>query len=175
MATTRRKGGLPLDNSVELSAKVPLDARSMVRSKEELLDAGSFADNGYKGMLTIERTEGKAYVLMDNTAHTAEESWQLIGPYDDSELRGRIEAIEQGGTGGTPYDDTAIQARVAALEAKTETQADWNETNVESAAYIANKPTIPSAYDDAELAARVAALEDISALTDEEIAALVPA
>lgn len=79
---TRRKGGLSLDNSVELSAKVPLDARAMVRTKEELLDAGSFADNGYNGMVVACREEQKLYMLIDQNNPTLEVSWKDLSAGD---------------------------------------------------------------------------------------------
>lgn len=73
---TRRKGALAMDRSVELSQKLPLDARAMVRTKEELLDAGSFADNGYNGMVVACREEQKLYMLIDQNNPTLEASWK---------------------------------------------------------------------------------------------------
>lgn len=244
----RRLGTLPLQENIETEKQMPLDARQLVRSKEEMLTEGSFT-YGYKGLFTAERTEGKLWMLMDHQNPTQESSWKVIGPYDDSALDARVSALEQGGGGESgpvdwsdvqnkpsfasvatsgsyndladrpvlpapyddsalsgrvsalenagfltehqdisgkanvadlsavatsgsyndlsdrpmipeAYDDTGLRSRVSALEAKTETQADWNESDTESAAYIANKPTIPAAYDDTALATRVTALEE---------------
>lgn len=46
-------------------------------------------------------------------------------------------------------------------------QADWNQTTTTAKDYIKNKPTIPSAYDDTALAARVTTLENAGYLTTE--------
>ena len=229
----RRKGAFELEEVIETGKTIPVDARQLVRSKEEMLDAGSFT-NGYNGMFTSERTEGKIWMLMDKDNPTLETSWKVIGPYDDSALDARVTALEQaGGSESDPvdwsdvqnkptfsavatsgsyndltdrpvlpapyddsalsgrvsalenagfltehqdisgkanvadlsavatsgsyndlsdqptipeaYDDTGLRNRVTALENKTETQADWNESDSTSAAYIANKPTIPPA------------------------------
>ena len=71
----RRKGGLDLDRSVELAARLPLDARAMVRTKDELLDAGSF-QYGYNGMIVACRDEQKLYMLIDQNNPTLETSWK---------------------------------------------------------------------------------------------------
>lgn len=157
--------------------------------------------------------------------------------YDDTALVGRVTAVETALPGKADssslatvatsgdyddltnkptipeaYDDTALSARVTALEGRidADTQADWNETDTTSPAFIQNKPTIPtpitidSAMSDTSenpvqnkvvlaaigdavdvvdtavqgLDTRVTAVEtalNLTALTDEEIAALVPA
>lgn len=140
---TRRKGAFELAEVIETPKTMPLDARQLVRTKEEMLDTDSFP-NGYKGMITAERTEGKLWMLMDHQNPTVEESWKVIGPYDDTALDARVTALEEGGGGG----------------GVAQVQADWNETDTTSKAFIQNKPTIPPAYDDTALAARVTALEE---------------
>lgn len=221
----RRKGGFDLDRSIELTTTTPVDARQLVRTKEELLDPESFV-HGFNGMITACRDEQKLYMLIDKNNPTLEASWKEIGgsiagyddtevraliaalqsgkanvadlspvavsgdyndlvnrpvlpaAYDDSALSGRVSALENAGfltehqdisgkantadlatvaTSGSyndlsdqptipeAYDDTGLRNRVTALENKTETQADWNESDSTSAAYIANKPTIPPA------------------------------
>ena len=72
---TRRLGGLDLDRAVELAQRLPLDARAMVRTKEELLDAGSF-QYGYNGMVVSVREEQKLYMLIDQNNPTLETSWK---------------------------------------------------------------------------------------------------
>ena len=222
---SRRKGGFDLDRSIELTTTTPVDARQLVRTKEELLDPESFV-HGFNGMITACRDEQKLYMLIDKNNPTLEASWKEIGgsiagyddtevraliaalqsgkanvadlssvaisgdyndlvnrpvlpaAYDDSALSGRVSALENAGfltehqdisgkantadlatvaTSGSyndlsdqptipeAYDDTGLRNRVTALENKTETQADWNESDSTSAAYIANKPAIPPA------------------------------
>lgn len=72
---TRRKGGLDLDRAVELAQKLPLDARAMVRTRDELLDAGSF-EYGYNGMVVAVREEQKQYMLIDQNNPTLEAAWK---------------------------------------------------------------------------------------------------
>ena len=76
---TRRKGGLPLDRSVELAMKVPLDARQLVRTKEELLDPDSYP-YGYNGMIVGCRDEQKVYMLIDQNNATLEAAWKDLTP-----------------------------------------------------------------------------------------------
>lgn len=78
---TRRKGGLPLEYSVELSMRVPLDARQLVRTKEELLDPDSYP-YGYNGMIVGCRDEQKVYMLIDQNNATLEAAWKEIGTGD---------------------------------------------------------------------------------------------
>lgn len=75
---TRRMGGLDLDKAVELAMRIPLDARQLVRTKEELLDAGSYP-YGYNGMIVACRDEQKVYMLIDQANPTLEASWKEIG------------------------------------------------------------------------------------------------
>lgn len=75
---TRRQGGLPLDRSVELAVRVPLDARNLVRTLEELLDPGSFT-YGYNGMVVACRETQKIYMLINQSNPTSIDSWKEIG------------------------------------------------------------------------------------------------
>ena len=96
---TRRLGGLDLDRNVELSRTVPLDARQLVRTLDELLDASSFT-NGYNGMIVACRENQKVYMLIDQSNPTSIDSWKEVGaggeemqPITDAE----IDAIIYGG------------------------------------------------------------------------------
>lgn len=75
---TRRLGQLDIDKSVETARALPLDARQLVRTKEELLDPDSFA-YGYNGMIVACRDEQKLYMLTDKDNPTLEASWKEIG------------------------------------------------------------------------------------------------
>lgn len=74
----RRLGQLDMDLSVEMLRATPLDARQLVRTKDELLDPGSFA-YGYNGMIVACRDEQKLYMLIDKDNPTLEVSWKEIG------------------------------------------------------------------------------------------------
>lgn len=141
----RRKGNIAVDDVIEAAKGMPLDAKQLVRNKEEQLDPASF-EYGYKGMLTVNRDEEKLYLLSDHQNPTQETSWKVIGPYDDSALDARVTALENASPG-------------------EQVQANWNETDTTSKAFIQNKPTIPPAYDDTALATRVTAVENGKANT----------
>lgn len=161
----RRLGTLPLQENIETEKQMPLDARQLVRSKEEMLTEGSFT-YGYKGLFTAERTEGKLWMLMDHQNPTQEASWKVIGPYDDSALDARVTALEN----ASPSEQV---------------QANWNETDTTSKAFIQNKPSfasvatsgsyndladrpvLPAPYDDSALSGRVSALENAGFLTEQ--------
>ena len=146
----RRVGQLEFDYSIELLKTIPLDARQLVRTKEELLDPASFT-YGYKGMIVACRDEEKLYMLIDNTNPTAEASWKEIGGsiagYDDTEVRALIAALQSG------------KANVADLSAVA-TSGSYND--------LADRPVLPAPYDDSALSERVNALEDAGFLTEHQ-------
>lgn len=80
----RRQGQLDMDLSVEMLRATPLDARQLVRTREELLDPGSFA-YGYNGMIVACRDEQKLYMLTDKDNPTLAASWLEIGASKDME------------------------------------------------------------------------------------------
>lgn len=80
----RRQGQLDMDLSVEMLRATPLDARQLVRTREELLDPGSFA-YGYNGMIVACRDERKLYMLTDKDNPTLVASWLEIGASKDME------------------------------------------------------------------------------------------
>lgn len=81
---TRRLGQLDIDKSVEVARALPLDARQLVRTKDELLDPDSFA-YGYNGMIVACRDEQKLYMLTDKDNPTLAASWLEIGASNDIE------------------------------------------------------------------------------------------
>lgn len=103
----RRKGSFDMDAAIEPKVSMPLDARQHVRNKTERLDGESFNSlHSFKGMLTASRDEEKLFFLRDHNDPTQEESWLLIGPYDDTEVRRLIDEVDnritdQTITGGT--------------------------------------------------------------------------
>ena len=72
--TSRRTGQLDLDVTIEVSRNLPLDARNLVRTKEELLDPDSF-QYGYDGLLVSCRDDKRLFMLEDKNNTSAEESW----------------------------------------------------------------------------------------------------
>lgn len=76
---TRRLGGLDLDRAVELAQRLPLDARDLARTKEEMLDPGSYV-YGYNGMVVTCREEQKRYMLIDQNNPTLPSAWKDLTP-----------------------------------------------------------------------------------------------
>lgn len=103
----RRKGSFDMDAAIEPKISTSLDARQHVRNKSERLDPDSFNSlHAFKGMITASRDEEKLFFLRDHNNHTEEESWLVIGPYDDTEIRRLINEVDnritdQTITGGT--------------------------------------------------------------------------
>lgn len=171
---SRRVGQLDFDYSIELLKALPLDARQLVRTKEELLDPGSFT-YGYKGMIVACRDEEKLYMLIDKDNPTLEASWKEIGsggaggPVDWSDVQnkptfatvatsGSYNDLSDQPTIPEAYDDTALVARVTAVENGKANTADLAPVAT-SGSYtdLGDKPTIPEAYDDTEVRGLIAA------------------
>lgn len=104
---TRRYGTFDMASAIEPDINMPLDARQHVRTKAERLDPESFPTlRSYKGLLVASRDEEKVFFLVDHNNPTLEESWKVIGPYDDTEIRNLINQVDtritnQTFTGGT--------------------------------------------------------------------------
>lgn len=103
----RRQGSFDMDAAIEPKINMSLDAREYVRTKAERLDPDSFSsDYSYKGLVVSSRDEEKVFFLRDHNNHTEEESWLVVGPYDDTEIRRLINEVDnritdQTITGGT--------------------------------------------------------------------------
>ena len=76
--------------------------------------------------------------------------------YDDSELRGRVENLEN----RPEYNDTEIKQRLGVLEAKTDNDTIYNDTEVKQRlTALEEKTDKDTVYDDSALKTRVEALE----------------
>lgn len=73
----RQKGSFSLGGTLEILADAPADARNVVKTKAELLDANSFPYK-YIGMLVSVQSEAKVYQLIA-TDTTLEASWKEVG------------------------------------------------------------------------------------------------
>lgn len=102
MARTRVLGAVTRDSNYEVSVKKPLDARSLVKTYDDLLNVDNWVNaNGgpivYNGMIvavwlnTTDPTKNGIYFLHDSTVTNAkgtpdvtkETSWHKIGGIDD--------------------------------------------------------------------------------------------
>lgn len=78
----RQKGTLILGSNIENNASAPLDARMLVKTKEELTDANSFPYS-YQGMIVAVQNDNKIYLLIDNDP-TVLANWKEIGATNDA-------------------------------------------------------------------------------------------
>ena len=79
-----------------------------------------------------------------------------VTAYDDSELRGRVETLEN----RPAYNDTEIKQRLGELEAKTDNDTIYNDTEVKQRlTALEEKTDKDTVYDDSALKSRVEALE----------------
>ena len=109
--------------------------------------------------------------LVDNVIKADATLGVKVEPYDDTELRERVEALEEKPDKDTIYDDTALTERVTALENKPDKDTVYDDTAIK-ASVKANtdalgghtvKSDVPAdakftdtVYDDSEIKRRVA-------------------
>jgi len=103
--------------------------------------------------------------LVDNVIKADATLGVKVEPYDDTELRERVEALEQKPDKDTVYDDTALSARVTALENREDKDTVYDDTALsERVTALENKPN--TAYDDTAIQSQLDAViktEDSSA------------
>ncbi len=87
---------------------------------------------------------------LNNSSFTAAQ-WAAINSGITSTIVGTISGKYEKPSGGIPKTDleSAVQTSLGKADSalQSQTKANWNETNTSSAAYIQNKPTIPTVND----------------------------
>lgn len=98
-----------------------------------------------------------SFITLSNRVTTLETRPSGNGTaYDDTELRGRVESLEQ----RPAYNDTEIKQRLGVLEAKTDNDTIYNDTEVKQRlTALEEKTDKDTVYDDSALKSRVEALE----------------
>ena len=98
-----------------------------------------------------------SFITLSNRVTTLETRPSGNGTaYDDSELRGRVESLEN----RPAYNDTEIKQRLGVLEAKTDNDTIYNDTEVKQRlTALEEKTDKDTVYDDTALKSRVEALE----------------
>lgn len=82
----RTKGSLTLGSNLEPRMSAPLDARTVVNTKADLTDNGSYPYS-YVGMIVSVKDEGQAYILTA-TPTTVAANWTLLGGGADNVVEG---------------------------------------------------------------------------------------
>lgn len=80
----RTAGSLNISSNLEPRMSAPLDARTIVNTKEDLLAEASFP-YFYEGMTVYVKSEQKAYTLVGDDT-TDEDNWRAVGSGADEEL-----------------------------------------------------------------------------------------
>lgn len=98
-----------------------------------------------------------SFITLSNRVTTLETRPSGNGTaYDDSELRGRVENLEN----RPAYNDTEIKQRLGVLEAKTDNDTIYNDTEIKQRLTVLEEKTDKdTVYDDTALKSRVEALE----------------
>lgn len=146
------------DNTLILNLTVPSGAEAWKQKNvQPLLKIGS--PLVFKGTKTWEQLQnlsltaevGDMYIVSDRSNqeyYWDGTDWQFLGDIFDPYTEGNGISITSGHDISVKYDNSTIKKNGAGNlyvdGLLTDTQADWNETNTSSAAYINNKPTIPT-------------------------------
>lgn len=98
-----------------------------------------------------------SFITLSNRVTTLETRPSGNGTaYDDTELRGRVETLEN----RPAYNDTEIKQRLGVLEAKTDNDTIYNDSEVKQRlTALEEKTDKDTVYDDSALKTRVEALE----------------
>ena len=154
------RGSQPnVDNLVtkeELENKHYISDVSTLATKEELNEVrNSQPTVDTSNLVTRDELESKGYVT--NLSEYAKKS-EL---YNDSDLKARVEVLEQKTDNDTVYDDTPLKERVTALESKAIEGGAYDDTHLrERLDVLEAKHDNDTIYDDAEVKRRLTELEN---------------
>lgn len=93
------------------------------------------------------------------------EKGYLTTQYDDTDVKNRIQALENRPNNDTAYDDTDLKRRVSELEQRPDNNIVYDDRDLrERVEALENRPDNNTVYDDTALSNRVKALEDVPKL-----------
>ena len=168
-------GSQPLaDNLVtkeELENKHYISDVSNLATKEELQEVrNSQSTVDTSNLVTRDELENKGYAT--DLSEYAKKS-EL---YNDSDLKARVEVLEQKTDKDTVYDDTPLKERVTALESKTIEGGAYDDSDLRNRVVaLETKEDKDTKYDDTEVKRRLTELENKPAVdtsvfvTDEKL------
>lgn len=90
-------GMIPFASAIQPTGAQPLDDRVVVATMADLIDATTFGDAKYNGMLVAVVETQQVYMLVDDVNSTNSDSWVQVGTDfsgDISDLGGRIDTLE---------------------------------------------------------------------------------
>ena len=161
-----------LRNRVEvLENKPPVDL-SNYATKEELRNvSGSQPTVDTSHLVTRDELDSKGYVT------DLSEYAKKTELYNDSDLKARVEVLEQKTDKDTVYDDTPLKERVTALESKAIEGGAYDDTDLRNRVVaLETKEDKDTKYDDTEVKRRLTEIESKPAIdtsvfvTDQKLA-----
>ena len=90
-------GMIPFASAIQPTGAQPLDDRVVVATMADLIDATTFGDAKYNGMLVAVVETQQVYMLVDDANSTSSDSWVQVGTDfsgDITALDGRIDNLE---------------------------------------------------------------------------------
>ena len=126
----RTRGSARLAASLEVEAGAPLDARTVVPTRADLLRDDTFPYK-YIGMIVSVQSEGKAYIL-NGTDPTVEANWTPVGSGEG----GDIEPM-------TPEELEALEESFTPNEMNIPTYITPEELEELKDAFVPNEPILP--------------------------------
>ena len=146
----RKKSSMTFNDSLEVESSSPLDGRTGVDTKEDLLHPDSFPYK-YIGMPVFVKSELKRYELIDEDT-TNPDSWREIGSggnsYDDTAISNRIKTVEDAMAvlnGDTTVDGSVAKAISAAVNGLIDGAPGTYDTLKEISDYIESDATAAAA------------------------------
>ncbi|WP_274459768.1 pneumococcal-type histidine triad protein [Gemella haemolysans] len=169
-------GSQPLaDNLVtkeELENKHYISDVSNLATKEELQEVrNSQPTIDTSHLVTRDELESKGYLTTHQDLSEYAKKSEL---YNDSDLKARVEVLEQKTDKDTVYDDTPLKERVTALESKAIEGGAYDDSDLRNRVVaLESKEDKDTKYDDAEVKRRLTELEskpvvDTSVFVTEE-------
>ena len=171
-------GSQPLaDNLVtkeELEAKHYISDVSNLATKEELNEVRNSQPNvDTSHLVTKQELEEKHYLTTHQDLSEYAKKSEL---YNDSDLKARVEVLEQKTDKDTVYDDTPLKERVTALESKAIEGGAYDDSDLRNRVVaLETKEDKDTKYDDTEVKHRLTELESKPAIdtsvfiTDEKL------
>ena len=156
-------GSQPLaDNLVtkeELEAKHYISDVSNLATKEELQEVkNSQPTVDTSHLVTKDELESKGYLTTHQDLTEYAKKSEL---YNDSDLKARVEVLEQKTDKDTVYDDTPLKERVTALESKAVEGGAYDDSDLRNRVVaLETKEDKDTKYDDTEVKHRLTELEN---------------
>lgn len=149
LAKLQISGGVDLSNYLTTT-----EAEKIYATKNEIPSINGFVTTG-------DLTEAKKSVVEEITKLGYAKTTEIPAPYNDNELSKRVSNLEEKVDKDTVYDDSDLKNRVQALENRpTTASTSYDDSEVKRRLTELEKRPAGTSYDDKPLSDRVSALEN---------------